>query len=91
MASIIQHLNRGFSMTLTLSEMVAETAKASKDQQTESATGENNTCTIRVQPEFDGRTIGIGHCLIIVSSVLSKLNSNVLPSRQILHSLRHPV
>ena len=28
-----------------VSEMVAETSEASKDQQGESATGENNTCT----------------------------------------------
>ena len=27
-----------------MSEMVAETSEASKDQQSESATGENNTC-----------------------------------------------
>ena len=28
-----------------VSEMVAETSETSKDQQSESATGENNTCT----------------------------------------------
>ena len=54
MASINQHLSQGFSITLknleSVSEMVAETSEASKDQQSESATGENNTsmCTCRI-------------------------------------------
>ena len=34
-----------FDDLVNLSEMVAETSEASKDQQNESATRENNTCT----------------------------------------------
>ena len=49
MASIIQHLSLGFLGDFgdleNVSEIVAETSEASKDQQNESATSENNTCT----------------------------------------------
>ena len=55
MASIIQHLLGlgflgGFEDLENVSEIVAETSETSKDQQSESATGENNTgtCTARV-------------------------------------------
>ena len=48
MASIIQFelgFLGDFKDLEKVSEMVAETSETSKDQQSESATGENNTCT----------------------------------------------
>ena len=60
-----------------VSEMVAETAKASKDQQSESATSENNTCTrvANVVPEH------LLRCATFVLSQLSKCIPNWMDAR----------
>ena len=39
-----------------MSEMVAETSEASKDQQSESATSENNTCTAKFRASANLRS-----------------------------------
>ena len=52
MASIIQHLSYDFEDLENIAKMVAETSEASKDQQSESATGENNTCTCTCRLNF---------------------------------------